>query len=487
MKTRCIMKSNDLLDYSMINGDEAELRYRVRQLYDILESSYDGIYLTDGEANTIFINKAYEKIAGIKREQVLGKNMELLEKKGVVSKSSTLMVLKTGKSITIEQEFMNGKKVLVSSSPILDENGSIVMVVTNVRDVTEMYELKEQLEKKSELTQKYYSELEHMRKLLHENSDIIAADKKMLAVLESANKVSKVDSTVLLVGETGSGKEEVAKFIHRNSKRADNAFIKVNCGAIPENLVESEFFGYEKGAFTGANREGKIGMFELADKGTIFLDEIGELPLEMQVKLLRVLQEDEIKRVGGTSPVRIDVRVIAATNRNLKDMVDEKLFRADLYYRLNIIPIRIPPLRERTDDIEPLILYFLGVFNEKYGMNKTISKGAVESLKRYEWPGNVRELRNIIERVSIMCPDDRIMADDLPIAGIGGESDAARFVVERSDITMKDAVEKLEASMIESAFERHGNVRAAAKELGIDASTFVRKRKRYEEHNLLQK
>ncbi|HEY5575922.1 MAG TPA: sigma 54-interacting transcriptional regulator [Clostridiaceae bacterium] len=482
------MKSNSLLDYSIINGNEEELRYRIRQLYDILESSYDGIFLTDGEANTMFVNKAYEKIAGVKREQILGKNMELLEKKGIISKSSTLMVLKTGKSITIEQEFMNGKKVLVSSSPIIGENGKIVMVVTNVRDVTELYELKEQLEKKNELTQKYYSELELMRKQLHENSDIIAEDKKMLAVLESAGKVSKIDTIVILLGETGSGKEEVAKFIHRNSKRAGNAFIKVNCGAIPENLMESELFGYEKGAFTGANKEGKIGMFELADKGTIFLDEIGELPLDMQVKLLRVLQENEIKRVGGTTNIKIDVKVIAATNRNLKDMVDNKQFRADLYYRLNIIPIKIPPLRERTDDIEPLILYFLGIFNEKYGMNKTISQGAMDRLKRYEWPGNVRELRNIIERVSIMCPDDKIMADDLPIAGINGESiETIKFVVERSDLSMKDAVEKLEASMIENAFERHGNVRAAAKELGIDASTFVRKRKRYEENKLLQK
>lgn len=480
------MKPNSLLDYSIINGDEEELRYRVKQLYGILESSHDGIFLTDGDANTIFINKAYEKIAGIKREQILGKNMGFLEKKGVVSKSSTLMVLKNKKSVTIEQEFKNGKKVLVSSSPIADEKGDIAMVVTNVRDVTELYELKSELEKKIELTQKYYLELELMRRHIHENSDIIAVDQKMIEVLEAAGKVSKVDTTVLLLGETGAGKEVVAKFIHRNSNRSDKAFIKVNCGAIPENLIESELFGYEKGAFTGANREGKIGIFELADKGTIFLDEIGELPLDMQVKLLRVLQEEEIKRVGGTSTIKVDVKVIAATNRNLKEMVDSKQFRADLYYRLNIIPIRLPPLKERLEDIEPLILYFLGILNEKYNMNKTISQGALNCLKQYEWPGNVRELRNIIERVSIMCPGDRIMTEDLPIAGITS-CEPDKFVLYNTNLSMKDAVEKLEASMIESAFEKHGNVRAAAKELGIDASTFVRKRQRYTENNLLQK
>ncbi|MBP1744835.1 MAG: domain S-box [Firmicutes bacterium] len=480
------MKSKSLLDYSIINGDEEELRYRVKQLFGILESSHDGIFLTDGEANTIFINKAYEKIAGVKREQILGKNMELLEKKGIISKSSTLMVLKNKKSVTIEQEFKNGKKVLVSSSPIVDEEGNFAMVVTNVRDVTELYELKDELEKKIELTQKYYSELELMRRQIHENSDIIAVDGKMLAVLESAGKVAKVDTTVLLLGETGAGKEVVAKYIHRKSNRADNAFIRVNCGAIPENLIESELFGYEKGAFTGANKEGRLGMFELADKGTIFLDEIGELPLDMQVKLLRVLQEEEIKRVGGTSNIKIDVKVIAATNRNLEEMVAAKQFRADLYYRLNIIPIKIPPLRERYADIEPLILYFLGILNEKYGMNKTISQGALNCLKHYQWPGNVRELRNIIERVSIMCPGDKVMTEDLPMAGINNcETDKTSVPV--SNLSMKDAVEKLEASMIESAFRRHGNVRAAARELGIDASTFVRKRQRYEENNLLQK
>jgi len=482
------MKPNSLLDYSIINGDEEELRYRVKQLYGILENSHDGIFLTDGDANTIFINKAYEKIADVKRDQILGKNMELLEKKGIISKSSTLMVLKNKKSITIEQEFKNGKKVLVSSSPIADDKGNIVMVVTNVRDVTELYELEEELEKKIELTQKYYSELELMRKQIHENSDIVAVDKKMIAVLEAARKVSKVDTTVLLLGETGAGKEVVAKFIHRNSNRTDKAFIKVNCGAIPGNLIESELFGYVKGAFTGANREGKIGMFELADKGTIFLDEIGDLPLDMQVKLLRVLQDEEIKRVGGTSTIKIDVKVIAATSRNLKEMVDSKLFRADLYYRINIIPIKIPALRDRVDDIEPLIMYFLGVLNEKYSMNKTISQGALKFLKHYEWPGNVRELRNIIERVSIMSLGNKIMSEDLMIAGINSySSEVDEFSAERINSSMKDAVEKLEASMIESAFKKHGNVRAAAKDLGIDASTFVRKRQRYEEKKVLQK
>lgn len=478
------MKIKYLLDYNNADDNNSDMHYRLRQLYDVIESSYDGIYITDGEANTILVNKSYEKITGMKREQMLGKNMEYLEQNGIVSKSATVLVLKNKKTVTIEQEFRNGKKVLVSSSPIFDTDGNITMVVTNVRDVTELYELKEQLEKNMELTQKYYSEIAMMRKQVIGNADIIAEDKKMLDVLEMAKKVAKVNTTVLLLGETGVGKEEAAKFIHKNSSRINNAFIKINCGAIPGNLIESELFGYEKGAFTGANKEGKIGMFELADKGTLFLDEIGELPLDMQVKLLRVLQENEFKRVGGTDNINVDVRVIAATNRNLKEMMEKKLFREDLYYRLHVIPVTIPPLRERKLDIEPLILHFLDEFNKKYDLQKTIAQGALNCLKQYEWPGNVRELKNIIERVCVMCVDDKIMRGDLPIVGLG-DCDDEKFIVENKYASLKDAVEKLEASMIENSFEKHGNVRAAAKELGIDASTFVRKRKRYEDLNLL--
>ncbi len=477
------MRRKDMFDYAMATDDFNQLNLRLRQLYDIIESSYDGLYITDGHANTIMVNRAYEKITGLKREQMLGKNMAQIEGNGIISKSGTLLVLKNKKTVTIEQQFKNGKNVLISSTPIFDTDGKITMVVTNVRDVTELYELKEQLEKNLEITQKYYSELEMMRKQILEESDIIASDDKMLGVLEVAKKVAKVDTTVLVMGETGVGKEVVAKFVHKHSSRVNNAFVKINCGAIPDNLIESELFGYEKGAFTGASKDGKIGMFELADNGTLFLDEIGELPLDMQVKLLRVLQENEFKRVGGTASIKVNVRVVAATNRNLKEMVEKKLFREDLYYRLHVIPINIPPLRERKADIEPLVTYFLNTFNKSYDLHKTLAQSAMNCLKVYEWPGNVRELRNIIERVAIMSSDDKITMSDLPISR--GQCDEEKFVIENKFVTLKEAVEKLEASMIESSFEKHGNVRSAARELGIDASTFVRKRKRYESENLL--
>ncbi|NMM65038.1 sigma 54-interacting transcriptional regulator, partial [Clostridium sp. P21] len=339
--------------FSSLNDVEMELectKFKLKELQDIIEGSNDGIYVTDKYANTILVNKSWEKITGMNREEVLKKNTAVLEKSGYMSKSASLIVLREKKGITIEQKLKTGKTVLVSSNPILDTEGNVTMVVTSVRDITELYELKEQIEKDEEISHKEHYKPNNIKSDLLNFSDIVVEDENMINVLEMAQKVAKVDTTVLLLGETGVGKEEVAKYIHRNSTRCNKNFIKVNCGAIPEHLMESEFFGYEKGAFTGANKEGKIGLFEMCNNGNLFLDEVGELPLDMQVKLLRVLQESEITRVGGTKTIKIDVKIIAATNRDLKDMVDKKLFREDLYYRLNVIPITVLPLRERRKD-----------------------------------------------------------------------------------------------------------------------------------------
>lgn len=486
LKGDCNMSDKELLEFDNLYKGKKVMALTMKQLYQIIENSYDGMYITDGEANTLFLNKSYEKITGMKRIDMIGKNMRYLVENKYLSQSGTLIVLKSKKNVTIEQKFKTGKTVLVSSSPVFDDNGEITFVVTNVRNVTELYELKEQVKKNMELTEKYYSQLEGIRQQLLKFSDIIAKDEKMLNTLEMAKKVAKVDTTVLLLGETGVGKEKIAKYIHKNSSRSNKSFIKIDCGSIPYNLIESELFGYEKGAFTGANKEGKIGLFELADGGSIFLDEIGELPLDMQVKLLRVLQEGEIKKVGGTEVIKIDVRVVAATNRNLKDMVEKKTFREDLYYRLNVVPIKILPLRERKNDIEPLITHFLSVFNKKYDFNKIITPAALDSLKEYKWPGNVRELKNIIERVIIMSSGNKILRSDLPIKEVW-DSDVSSSNMWSDKLTLREAVENLEESIIESSLEKHGNVREAAKELGINASTLVRKRKKYKNKPVLQK
>lgn len=471
---------NDLVEkISKKCRDMKNTKLGLTELDSIIECSYDGIYITDGEANTIKINNAYESITGLKRAEVLGRNMKDLEKEGVISQSATLLVLKNRKTTTIQQEFKTGVKVLVSSNPIFDKNGKIIMVVTNVRDVTQLYELKEQLQKNKEITLKYVSEIEEMRTQLLNTSEIVAEDHKTIEIIQLANRIAKVDTTILMLGETGAGKDQIAKHIHKVSKRSKKQFIKVNCGAVPASLIESEFFGYEKGAFTGANKEGKIGLFEMASGGTIFLDEVGELPMDMQVKLLRVLQEMEVVRIGGTKPIKIDVRVLAATNRDLEDMIKKKQFREDLYYRLNVIPLYIPPLRERKHDILPLINFFLTQLNKKYNFNKVFASDALNCMYEYNWPGNVRELKNIVERAVIMSEDDKIKRSDLPKNIIGSNGMIVTLNTFEEGINLKETLDAIEKKLIKKAYDKYGNVRAAAKSLGIDASTFVRKRQKY--------
>lgn len=434
----------------------------------VIESSYDGIFITDGNANALYVNKSYERIAGITKEEVLGKNMLDLEKSNIISKSATLIALRDKKITTLSQTFKTGKSVIVTSTPIFDENKNIILVVTNVRDISELEDLKLQLE--------------GLKSKIVGGCEIIAKHKSMTKLLENAKRIACVDTTVLILGETGVGKEGIAKYIYANSHRANKPYIKVNCGAIPENLLETEFFGYEKGAFTGAKNEGKAGLFELANDGTIFLDEIGELPLNMQVKLLRVLQEETITKIGGSKEIKINVRIIAATNKDLEKLVEEGQFRDDLYYRLNVIPILVPPLRERKDDILLLTKHFECYYNKKYNSNKKIDNTVIDILHNYNWPGNVRELKNTIERMILLNDDNIISLKDLP-ANILKQKEIE--VINRFESsTLKDAVSLLEYEMITKAYEKHKNVRDAAEALGIDSSTFVRKRQKYADANL---
>ena len=452
----------------------------------IIQNSYDGIFITDGQAIAIMINQAYEHISGLRAEQVLGRSMKELVNRGLISESGTLLVLEKRAPVTLEQRFQSGCRAIITSSPIFDENGNITMVVTNVRDVTEIFRLQEELKQSEEKKRRSASEAEVLRRQMFGSEELIAVDKNMLNVLRMVDRVARLDTTVLLLGETGVGKEEIAKHLYQSSGRSRKQFIKVNCGAIPAELIESELFGYEKGAFTGASREGKIGLFEVADQGTIFLDEVGELPLDMQVKLLRVLQEQEIERIGSNKTIKINVRILAATNRDLQEMVKKKLFREDLYYRLNVFPITIPPLRNRPDDIIPFSKSFLIALNKKYGMQKTFDQSALDSLKSYDWPGNVRELKNIVERAAILSNGKVVSARDLALqlpfdpGGVlhrnFGEGDNG---LPPQAGSLKEAVAQLEMQYIEAAYKKYGNVREAAASLGMDASTFVRKRKRY--------
>lgn len=462
--------------YKNVVQELGELKRMTRKLDAVLESCYDGIYITDGNAVTTRVNKAYERITGIRAEEIMGKHVNVLVDQGVISKACSTVVLRTRDVVTMHQKLATGKILLVTGTPIFDDHGEIEMIVTNVRDITELQRLRDELYERDRKMDMYNTKLESLRKTLTEKNDIYSRDAKMGRILEAAKRVAHHDTTVLITGETGVGKEKMAEFIHQNSLRADKKLISVNCGAIPDSLIESALFGYEAGAFTGAKAGGKIGLFEEAHQGTIFLDEIGELPYNVQAKLLRVLQEQEIQRIGSVDTVKINVRIIAATNKDLMAMSEEGTFRKDLFYRLNIIPVHIPPLRERKADIVPLINTFLNALNLEYDEHKRLSKDTYEKLYRYNWPGNIRELKNVMERVFVMCQDDTIMSNELPLEveklSVDGPSGQPS--------TLKDAVSQLEAKMLSDAFEQYGNVRDAAKALGINASTFVRKRQKYE-------
>ncbi len=305
---------------------------------------------------------------------------------------------------------------------------------------------------------------------------MIGENPEMLKLKELINYIARTDATILINGETGCGKEIVAREIHNKSDRKNSPYIKVNCAAIPDSLIESELFGYAKGAFTGAQNKEKLGMFEMANNGTILLDEISEMPIHLQSKLLRVLQEKEIMRVGGAKSIKLDVRVIASTNQDLSQLIQQNKFREDLYYRLNVVPVKIPPLRERIDDIPILAHEFLAKFNIKYSKDKIFDNMAIQALENYDWPGNVRELENTIERLLIIDNDKYITHNK--IISIIGKNKINENPVNYT-VPLREVIENLEKEMIENALIKHGSTYKAAKALGLTQPTIFRKAKAF--------
>lgn len=444
-----------------------------RELGEIIHSSYDGIWITDGGGLVLDINEAYERITGISVKDVIGRTMRELVDEGYFDQSATLAVMKELRSVTIIQTVKGGKQLLVTGNPIFDENGKLFRVVTNVRDVTELANLRQQLSRQEEQVLKYKTELTHLRSRQIRDSELIFRSVLMKQIIELGIKMADVDSTVLITGESGTGKELIAKMIHRRGKGDTSPFISINCAAIPEHLLESELFGYEGGAFTSARREGKPGLFEMAHAGTLFLDEVAELPLALQVKLLRAIQDKEIKRLGATKSTPVDVRIIAATNRDLSKMLKEGAFREDLYYRLMVVPVNVSPLRDRKEDIPLLIRHFLDEFNRHFGYHKAISPQVLDKLENYSWPGNVRELRNVIERMVVMSQRDEITIDDLP----GFINIKLPFY--RQGARLKDAVIETETHLLSETFKECGSWQETAKILGVNRATIFRKAAKY--------
>lgn len=455
---------------SMASNKNALSALSIDELVPILDSISDAIFIDDAQGYTIWINKASEELYKIKRKDVIGKHVSFLESEGIFTPSVARIVMEQKREISTIHENKDGKRLLTTGIPIMDAENNMSKIITTTHDITELINLQNQLES----VQNTLSGLKAQEGF----SDIVANSPSMYNVIQLTKRLSDVDSTVLITGESGVGKGVIAKLLHENGSRRDYPFVKVNCGAIPENLIESELFGYESGAFTGSRKDGKKGLFETANKGIIFLDEISELPLNLQVKLLQVIQEREVTRIGSVESIPIDVRIISATNKDLMSLVHEGKFTEDLYYRLNVVPISIPPLRERPEDIIPMIRIFLNQNNIKMKEHKEIDSKTIAILMKYAWPGNVRELQNIIERLVITTKGTVIMPENLPsfiYDTAVGEGSLAVPVVR----SLKDALAHSEREILLKAQEQYRTTRAMAKALGISQPTVVRKMQKY--------
>ncbi|MDX5701775.1 sigma 54-interacting transcriptional regulator, partial [Clostridioides difficile] len=366
----------------------------------ILEASHDEICVSDDKGIIIYCNKAFEENYGLKKEDILGKNVSFLEDSGYSTKSPIPIVLKTKTKFSLEQDTQAGKKLIITATPIFDENGNLEFTVENCRDITELNNIKNKLEDTKKQVKKYKSEVETLyRTALRIEDTVIMDGIVMRPIINTVNHVSKTDVSVLLLGESGTGKSSLARYIHHNSNRSNGPFITINCATISPQLLESELFGYTSGAFTGASTKGKVGLVELANGGTLFLDEIGDIPQNLQAKFLQLIQDRTFTPVGSLKNKKVDIRIISATNADLVSKVKEKKFREDLYYRLNVIEIKLPPLRERRDNLVEIIKYYFNRYSSDFNLNKTISKEAMDAIANYGFPGNIRELQNIIQKI----------------------------------------------------------------------------------------
>lgn len=443
----------------------------------ILNFSSDGIFITDKEGHTIAYSESYCKYIGATKEELDSKTIKQFFDEGWFSVSVLLQVLETKKTCTdIINYYKTGKEILVTGTPVLDRHGELEYVVLCFRDLSELKRLEAELKASQELLSLYKSQLQSLNTLEDPfGLGIIARSKSMQQVIYLIAGVAKHDSNILLLGETGVGKSILAQRIHDLSDRHKKGdFIKIDCTSIPETLLETELFGYEKGAFTDARKEGKEGIIELADKGTLFLDEIGELSLNLQSKMLNFLEDKKIKRIGGTKFKNVDIRIITATNQNLQELVKAGRFRKDLYYRLNVIPVEIPPLRNRKEDIIPLIKYYEKFFKNKYNLEKNISPEVYEKLLNYNWPGNIRELINVVERMLLL--NEKTVLSQLDLQKHYPEE----LRHNHQDMSLKDTLEKAEKEYIKWIMSSTCTLKEAAEKSGIDISTLVRKKQKYQ-------
>ncbi|MBB6218851.1 phosphotransferase system HPr (HPr) family protein [Anaerosolibacter carboniphilus] len=464
----------DMSEVERLSHELESVREIKERFGTILEHTHDAISMIDEHGKITYINPTFERIWNVKGEKILGKNMM-----DVLPKDVTGRVLRSKKKeLGVPVQTAHHTKIITNATPIFID-GKLKGVVSTGKEITELQQMMKKLKEAEEKIEYFQQELSRNQRIEEAFHSIIGSSGTLKEVLTMASKAAKTSSTILIRGESGTGKELLARAIHQASEKKDKPFIRVNCAAIPENLLESELFGHEKGAFTGAIKT-KLGKFELANQGTIFLDEIGDMNRDLQVKLLRVLQEREFERIGGLETIKINVRVIAATNKKLEEMVAKGIFREDLYYRLNVIPINLPPLRERKGDIPQLAEHFIEKICKRENIEtKEITRKALNALESYDWPGNIRELENIIERGLALGEGSELCEDALPSYIRGKENIHSQELINliHDDVAPLEVYEK---QIIQRALEKHKTFNRAAKALGITHRTVALKARKYQ-------
>jgi PAS domain S-box-containing protein len=452
----------------------------IRELDAIIDSSSDGLFVCDAQANVIRVNPASERIHHINAKELIGRNMVDLINQGFIERSAALEASQSKTTVSLLQDKDN-RKLISTGTPVFDDAGNLIRVVVSERDISEIDKLQRELEEQASLKDQLRHQLLALQQAHLKNSRIIARSPSMIRALERALKASPANSSVLITGESGVGKGLIANLIHKNSGRSNHPLIRINCGAIPETLIESELFGYEAGAFTGAQAGGKPGSLELANGGSLFLDEIAELPLSAQVKLLRFLEDGQLVRLGGSAVRTIDARILAATHRNLKDMVANGTFRHDLYYRLNVIPLYLPALRERNHCIAPLIRHYIDYFADINRTRKRLSRSAFDALLAYPYPGNVRELMNICEGAVVMSETEIIDLPDLPKDVLRcTPEDQAFSDAWPKGMTLKQILKSVERKVLLRTLKKYKNQSKMAAVLGVSQPTIARRLKKHD-------
>ncbi|GAK10357.1 sigma-54-dependent Fis family transcriptional regulator [Geomicrobium sp. JCM 19038] len=453
------------------------------ELDAVLNHSTDNIVITDGRGHVLRASPSCAEIYGVTHNALIGRNVEQLELEGVFKPSITKLVMQTGKQQQVMQATVTGRTVMATAFPVRDEKKEIVRVISVSHDLTEIQEMKKEYESLQAQSERYQNELDVLRTREQTFHSIVHESKAISRIKTLISRTAPSDASVIFYGESGVGKSMFARELHKESKRLDGPFIEINCSAIPDTLFEAELFGYEKGAFTGADRQGRIGLVELSDEGTLFLDEIGDIPLQMQGKLLQVLQEKKVTPIGGRVEKHVDFRLVAATNRNLEQLVEKGLFREDLYYRINVIPITVPSLRERSEDVPGLIFKKVEEINERYDLKRKLHPQVLERLYHYHWPGNVRELENFLSRLLLTSSEELVTVEDLK--GIFESKERRSLPATEGKpllsegFQLKEELKKVEQHWLQLAFDECNTTYEMSKLLGLSQPSVVRKLKEY--------